>query len=191
MITVLLIVVCLLSALSAPAQPGAIVDVYPGLSKVPVTQLLFRDGSGNTEYICYANADQPNSSWSRATGTITSIAVATNVGTVTIPAHGLAVGNLVTITGATVDADLNGTYYVQTVPGATTFTITTASVADGTYVEATLVLTTNAPLDTASIWGIMKLSYTGALIDRVQVSPYNSICANRAVTTGPTKVTYR
>lgn len=70
------------------------------------------------------------------TGTeFTSVAVATNVGTVTLAAHGLSVGDSVTIRGATTDADLNASYTVASVPSADTFTIATSSVSDGTYNE--------------------------------------------------------
>lgn len=184
----------LLLLLSLPlwAQPGNLVDVYQGPTQVPVTQLLYRDGTGNTEYICFAHSNQALYSWILAAKSLTSIAVATNVGTVTTAAdHGLSPGNLVTVTGATTDTDLNGSYYVQTVPTSATFTITTASVTDDTYTDATLSISTNAPRATASIWSITKFSYTGTALDRVQSSPPGSICANRATSTGATKVTYR
>jgi len=102
-------------------------------------------------------------SWTRTASTLTSIAVATNVGTVTTStAHGLRVGNPVVVTGATVDTDLNATYVIATVPSTTTFTITTAAVADATYNESTLVLFTSAPRTTVAIWSIMKYLYDGS-----------------------------
>lgn len=79
----------------------------------------------------------------KVAATLTSIAVATNVGTVTWPAHGLEAGCSVTISGATVDTDLNGTYIIATVSTVDAFTITTAAVADGTYTESTLAARAN------------------------------------------------
>ncbi len=169
---------------------GQTVIVSSGPERTQFTQLLFRDGSDNTEYICVAERAQRSYTWSIAGSTLTSIVDSSNTSTVTTAsAHGLAVGNLVTVAGAT-DADLNGTYYIQTVGSTTTFTITTANVTDATY-NTGLTLETTAPRDTASIWTITKLSYTTTFLDRVQVSDPNQICANRAVTTGATKITYK
>lgn len=175
-----------------PQGPGQLVDVFEGASQAPITQLLFRDGSQNTEYICVASSRQPIYTWAQASKAITSIVVSTNTGTVTtLAAHGLSPGVLITISGVTTDTDLNGTYYVQTVPTTATLTITTASVSDATYTDATQVITTTAPRSTAPIWNIRKISYTTTYMDRIQNSPSNSICANRATTTGATKVTYQ
>lgn len=156
----------------------------------PLTTLTYYDGSSNPEYICIANAYQPTYKYQIALSNLTNIVDSSNTGTVTAANHGLAVGNLVTITGATTDTDLNGTYYVQTVADANTFTITTASVTDATYTDAAMVISTNAPRNTAAIWTILKFSYSGSSPVRSQSSRPNSICANRAVTTGATKVVY-
>ncbi len=86
---------------------------------------------------------EPALSVTKAAGTLTSIAVATNVGTVTWPAHGLEASCSITISGATVDTDLNGTYTIASVLTADTFTITTAAVANATYTEATLKAVAN------------------------------------------------
>ncbi len=142
-----------------------------------------------------AAAKQPSFSWYRASATLTSIVVLTNAGTVTTStAHGLAVGNLVTISGATVDTDLNGTYYIQTVGSTTTFTITTASVANATYTESTLEVATMAPRSSAAQWDIFKYTTSGSNITVIQKafarSGLSSICDNKAVTTGSTKITY-
>jgi len=77
--------------------------------------------------------------FSKAAAMLTNIVVATNVGTATTAAaHGLLANDYVTVSGATVDTDLNGEYQIATVPTTKTFTFTTSSVANGTYVDATL-----------------------------------------------------
>lgn len=136
--------------------------------------------------------------WTRSASTLTSIVDSSNTATVTTStAHGLQVGQLVTVSGATVDTDLNGTYYVQTVGSTTTFTITTSGVTDATYTESTLVVSTNAPLTTQPIWVIQKLSYDGSS-NLVGVKcafgscrSYTSIWDNRATTTGASKIWYQ
>ncbi len=188
-----LLIIALTAATLAAQQP---VNQTQGIPPDAYTSLLFYDGSNNVEYICKAKAQQPSFSWTRSASTLTSVVVLTNVGTVTTStAHGLAVGNLVTISGATVDTDLNATYYVQTVTGTTTFTITTASVANATYTDATMVLATTAPRSTAAIWDIFKFTYTTTYVAVIQKAGgkagTNSICANRATTTGSTKITYQ
>jgi hypothetical protein len=70
---------------------------------------------------------------------VTSIAVASNVATATLPAtHGLVVGDTARVSGATEDADLNDDYAVLSVPTDKTLTFATSGVSDGTYTEATL-----------------------------------------------------
>lgn len=124
-------------------------------------KLFFYDGSNNLRYVCTADQDQdPTSSVKRSDSTLTSIVVLTNVGTATTStAHGLYVGARVTITGATVDADLNGTFTLLTVPSTTTYTFATVAVADATYNEATLVVTTRYPLTTNPLWAIQVFTY--------------------------------
>jgi len=53
---------------------------------------------------------------------VTSITAAGKVATVTITSHGYNVGDSVTISGA-VESDFNGTFVVQSVPSANTFTV--------------------------------------------------------------------
>jgi hypothetical protein len=65
------------------------------------------------------------------------------VGTVTWPAHGLEAGCSVTLSGATVDTDLNATYIIATAPTVDTFTIPTVAVGNGTYAESTLKAVAN------------------------------------------------
>ncbi len=160
------------------------------------TSLLFYDGSNYLIYSCKAKSIQPSFSWTKAATTLTNIVVLTNVGTVTTStAHGLAIGNLVTVSGATVDTDLNGIYYIQTVGSTTTFTITTASVANATYTDATLAMSTTAPRSTAAIWDIFKYTISGTNVVAIQKaggkSGTNSICDNRSTTTGSTKIGYQ
>ena len=84
---------------------------------------------------------------------VTSIVDLSDAATVTTPVpHGLIVGDIVCISGATADTDLNGNYAVATVPTTTTFTIVTANVTDATYTEATLRIT--------------KLNHAAAMLSR-------------------------
>ena len=62
--------------------------------------------------------------------TLTSVAVATNVATATLEAHGFAVGDVITVAGANL-AYVNGTKTIATVPTADTFTYA-ATGADAT-----------------------------------------------------------
>lgn len=179
-----------------PASPRFEASRWPPATAP--TLLSFKNGNGDLEYVCFTSPDQPSFSWTRVDATLTSIVVLTDTGTVTTStAHGLQPGNLVTLAGATVDTDLNGTYVVQTVGSTVTFTITTASVANNTYVEATLTAATTAPRTTAAIWSIQKLVYdAGNFNTHVQwagglPSAYKYIADNRAVSTGATKIDYR
>ncbi len=178
---------------------GAQTPINPTQGPPPdaYTSLLFYDGSNNLQYVCKAKAQQPSFAWTVADTTLTSIVVLTNTGTVTTStAHGLAVGNLVTVSGATVDTDLNGTYFIQTVGSTTTFTITTSAVSNATYTDATLSLATTAPRSTVAIWDMFKFTYTNttylAVIQKAKgAAGLNSICGNKAVTTGSTKITWQ
>lgn len=176
-------------------EEGAAVNVSESAPKSAYTELYFKDGSGNHEYTCFARALQPTATFSINASTLTSIVDLANTSTVTtVSAHGLSVGNAVTITGAS-DTDLNATFYVQTVGSTTTFTITTASVSDATYNAAGLQFTTAAPRTTEAIWAIIKYSYDGANFGTRKQwasggTQYKHICDNRAVTTGSTKITY-
>jgi hypothetical protein len=84
---------------------------------------------------------QPIPSFSFTNGNLVSIVDAGNTSTVTttVP-HGLVVGSIVTISGATVDTDLNKQYAVIAVPTPVTFQVTTANVTDATYTEPTLTV---------------------------------------------------
>ena len=130
-----------------------------GPPQIAFCQLIAYSGS-NPEYIGWARSWQPTKTLVRAAGgPFISVAVSTNVGTVSWTAHGLAAGNRVTIAGATVDLQLNDTYVIATV-STNSFTITTASVSDATYTEATLTISTNAPSTGDPIWAIQKNVYS-------------------------------
>src|ERR1035438_4277031 len=65
----------------------------------------------------------PNPSLTVSGGTLTSVSVSSNVGTITtVSAHGLYIGAVVNISLSTTSA-LNGSYKVLTVPTSTTATI--------------------------------------------------------------------
>jgi hypothetical protein len=142
--------------------------------------LFYRDGSNNSEYICVADSpsltstfavtasssNQPRTSISVAN--ITNIVDAANTSTVTTSqAHGLRVGGYITIEGATVDTDLNGTYRIETVGSTTTFTITTASVSDATYTDATMKFSTTQPRSNSNVWSVQKFVFTTTYVDRI------------------------
>ena len=187
-----LIIAALLAYPIFAQQQGTPVTVtaYPRDSP---TTVFFYDGSGNTIAICYAKGSAPNGisagynfSLSVTGGGLTSIVVATNVGTVTTAAaHGLQVNEKVTVAGSTTSA-LNATYIIQTVPSPTTFTITTSGVGNATYNNGPLTISGQAPLTTAPIWSIQKLNYNGSsqLISTQWVNGntgnYSSVCANYA-----------
>lgn len=190
-----------LTALCIQAQDnikGPTFTLNPAGPSQPITALNFYDGSNNLIYICKAVSQQPQYTWgvtaAPTQGGLTSIAVATNVGTATTTtAHGLAVGNKITVAGSTTAA-LNGEYYVQTVGSTTTFTITTAGVSDATYNTAALTVYSTAPRSSASIWEIRKFVYTSSNLTAQQVANNGSmvgVCDNRATTTGATTTYYQ
>lgn len=80
--------------------------------------------------------------------TPSQIVVSSNAATATSSAHGFVTGELIRISGATVDPDLNRVYRI-TRTGADTFTFTTVNVADATYTEVTLRAT--------SRWGVFRV----------------------------------
>lgn len=119
------------------------------------------DGSGNLIYRCSAKSVQTSFSWRRSNTSLTSIAVSSGTGTVTTStAHGLQVGNSVTVAGSIV-GNLNAAYKVATVGSTTTFTIATSGVPDATYNNADLTVSTTAPRTSAAQWSIRKYTYSG------------------------------
>lgn len=126
--------------------------------------LFYYDGSSNLQYVCSALQFQGTATtYTKAATTITNIAVATNVATATVPAHGLSVGARFTISGATVDTDLNATYTILTI-ATNTFTFATSAVADATYTDAGMVITTYEPVTSAAVWAIQVFSYTSTTL---------------------------
>lgn len=72
---------------------------------------------------------------------VTSITDSSNTATIVFPAsHGLITGDIIKISGATVDTDLNKNYTFTKVD-AVTGTVTSASVTDQAYTETTLRVT--------------------------------------------------
>lgn len=166
---------------------GAPVNQTAGPPPSAWTTLNFYDGSNNLVYICTASARQSITTWARSSQTalaMTSIAVSSNTATATIPSgHGLAIGNYITVSGATVDTDLNGTYKLTSVT-TTTLVFTTASVANATYTESTLRFSTNAPRSSQGIWDIQYFQYDGsnnlvAIQRALGKTGLTSICDNR------------
>lgn len=83
-------------------------------------------------------------------GAITNVTFASGLATVTTTsAHGLAVGNSVSIAGVVGAVGVNGNWYVATVPSGTTFTVYTIN-TPGAYTSGGTT-TLNAPLFAASI----------------------------------------
>ena len=157
----------LMAALCSFAQNDSIIQGrWP-----PETALSFRDGSNNQEYICTALTRQPNYRWT-GSSMITSIADAANTSTITfVSAHGLLVGNKITISGmaSAGTTGLNTSFNVATVGSTTTLTITTSGITDGTYTPGTdplMAIDATAPRTTASIWQIIKKFYTTTYLDR-------------------------
>lgn len=188
MFTILLLALTIVLVNGLLAQSGGSTVVITRTA--PSTVFNFYDGSNNLEYVCRTPYPATKSTFSIAASTLTSIVVSSNTGTVTIPSHGLAVGNAITVTGTTGDTDLNDTWIVQTVTNANVFTITTANVSDATYNNAAMIVTTTAPRSSVPIWQITKYSYTSTYRTREQNSRPNQICDNRATSTGATKIAY-
>jgi hypothetical protein len=112
------------------------------------TSLYAYDGSNNLIYQCKARSVQP-------TAARMSVSAASNANPVSLTstAHGFSTlyQPLVTIS--------NGTW-TATITGANTLTIPVDSTSFGAL-AGTIVLTTNAPLTTQSVWSVMKFTYTG------------------------------
>jgi hypothetical protein len=163
---------------------------------ISITTYTYYNAGGNPQYVCKAISNQPSYSWSvtpsTTQGTLTSIVVNTNVGTVTMAAnHGLNVNNIIVVSGSTTAA-LNGTYTIQTggavTGGSTTaFTITTSGVGNATYNTAALTVSTTAPRTTTAIWSIEQFVYNASsnvIIDQFANgnTAHTNICDNRSTT---------
>jgi len=124
--------------------------------------------SSTTTYFCRAAA-QPALTYAWGVtavvgqGTLTNITVSANVGTITTTAaHGLAIGNVVNVSGSTTAA-LNGNYIIQSVGSTTTFTITTSAVSNATYATAALKVSTVAPRTSSTTgWSINRITLDGS-----------------------------
>lgn len=146
-------------------QTGQPVGLVQFPTQTP-TRFLDYAGGSNLTYLCLAPSINQSStpgnytySLSVTAATLTSIVVLTNVGTTTtVSAHGLMVGQRVSVSGSTTAA-LNAAYTIVTVPSTTTFTITTAGVGDATYNNGPLTVSGEAPLLTSPIWSIQHFTY--------------------------------
>lgn len=193
--SVLVLALCLVSALLWSQQTGQPVGVVQFPNQTP-TRFLDYNGGSNLTYLCLAPSLNQTStpSWytyslSVTAATLTNIIVATNVGTATtVSAHGLMVGQKTTVSGSTTSA-LNASYTVATIPSTTTFTITTAGVGDATYNNGALTVSGEAPLLTSPIWSIQKFTYdgsnnlTGTLCVNGSCQALSNKCADRATLT--------
>jgi hypothetical protein len=157
------------SALSLLAQ-GSAVNQTSGPPPQNWVQLFWCGTSmtacaaANTQVsaICYAPAQVATTTYAIGSNpALTSIVVLTNVGTINFGATAqLWVGQRITVAGSTTSA-LNGTYRVNAVSG-TTATITTSGVANGTYNNAAMTLSTSQPVLNATVWSIQLFPYTDA-----------------------------
>ncbi len=92
---------------------------------------------------------------------VTSMTDAANTCTVVTPEnHGLATGDTIKVTGATVDTALNG-FYAVTVTGVKGFTFTSAALADAAYTESTLRITKVNQAATCLVRGPATIVATG------------------------------
>lgn len=101
---------------------------------VPFSTGVNEIAPGTITSAAFASTIRPVDLVTTAGISVTSIVVATNVGTVTTSsAHGLSTGRQVAIYGGTgTSSKVNGLYTI-TVTGGSTFTVTTAGVLNGTY----------------------------------------------------------
>jgi hypothetical protein len=159
----------LIAALMALPLAGQTSNVKISQEPPPlaVVKQFYYDGSNNLTYVCSAKQNNVTTAWRRSNSTLTSIVVTTNTAVATTAsAHGLYIGARVTVSGATVDTDLNGTYTITAVSdtGPYTFTFTTSGVtgAPTTYNESTLAATTTYPVLTSAVWAIQVLIYNAS-----------------------------
>jgi hypothetical protein len=160
------------------AQPnaGSIVRINPFPSGEGGCTLLAYDGSSNLIYVGSAASIQTGShavTWAitpkQPQLTLTSIAVSSNVGTITVSGSTikLQVGNGVVVAGSATTA-LNGTYAIQSVSSSTVVTITTVGVSNATYTDAALTVSTTAPRTDDNVWSIQHLTYSAGNLSLVQ-----------------------
>jgi hypothetical protein len=137
---------------------------------LPVTTAISPPKEAWCQLIAYSGSNPEYVGWARSTQPVPTVALVGALGFVSITnssttatvawtAHGLATGNRVVVSGASVDTDLNGSYVII-VTGADAFTFTTASVGNAAYTEATLAITTTAPRTGDPVWAIQKNVYS-------------------------------
>jgi hypothetical protein len=176
------------------AQNVNVVEQTALPSHIHAAQILSYDGSGNVNYACYARPDQPTTTWSVGSSTLTNIVVVSTTGTVNFPSnHGLQPGNSLVVSGSATTA-LNGTYQIVTVPSASSLTITVAGVGAATYTDASVA--SDAPRSTKPIWSIEHFVYASNNAVNIQwaggaAGNYTNICDNKAVVNGTTVITYK
>jgi hypothetical protein len=179
---------------------GSVMRSNPFPSGDGITRLLFYSGS-NLAYVCSADAIQTTAlhapTWAitpiGAQFTLTSIVVSSNVATVTVAGSStnvlptaninLQIGNKLVVAGSATSA-LNGTFPIASTPSATTVTFA-VTVANGTYTDSTLTVSSNAPRTDDNIWSVQAMTYSGANLILTQqaqgvAGSYTNLCSNRA-----------
>jgi hypothetical protein len=178
----------LLSLITMPLMAqgqGQAVNQVGGSPPNSTVQQFFYSGS-NLTYACSAPAVTAVSVFYVASGTLTNVVVATGTGTINFPATAqLWPGMQITLAGSATTA-LNATYKVTAVSGSTA-TITTTGVANGTYADTSLTLSTVAPLLNENAWAIQVFIYAGSTLTgsywagTPSVTPSSGLaCSNRA-----------
>jgi len=135
------------------------VNQSEGPSPSAWVKLLFYNASSQLQYVCYSPSLSPTTTYAiGGTPALTNIVVLTNSGTINLGATAQWwVGQTITVSGSTTAA-LNGNYVLSAVSGSTG-TITTSGVADATYNNAAMVITTTHPVLNAARWAIQILTY--------------------------------
>ncbi len=201
----LLLLGLLALGLSAQDNYQGVITRQSGYPAVEPTKHLFNT-NGLVTYICFASPLQTPGNlfhtWRVSDLSLTSIVVNANVATVTTAApHGLVTGNAVTVSGSTTAA-LNGVHYYITTTGTATFTFATSGVGNATFANAALAVTAEAPSEIDPVWSIEFFQYDANnavtlplwgydVNNQGGAAGYNQICANRAVTTGATRIYYK
>lgn len=168
-------VALLLSALLAGGQSVTRTIQFGCPASDPCVTLNDVDGGGYTIYIGRANQklnsngvcsgiSNPGANCiKRGDSTLTSIAVTSQVATITCQSTcGVAKSWEMTISGATVDADLNGRCTVASTPSPTTYTCAVTNVSNATYTESTLRVDTFFPLTTQKMWTVQAFAWDGS-----------------------------
>lgn len=174
----------LLSVASLRAQTGSPVNQTQGPAPNSNVALYYYNGSNQIQYICMANAQTAQTVYTiGATPALTSVAVTSNVATITFGATAqLWVGQRVTLAGFATTA-VNVTTTVSAVSGSTATAAIT--VADGTYNTSGATLTTSGPVLNATSWVIQVFTYFGGYLATSYyagggIAPPLLACSNRA-----------